>query len=351
MCMISSLRLFVLFLCIIFNSLSITTSHVVSWLNGSSDSFDFRYQRTLLHVVGNEQFMAIPTIGIITELSQKGSDTPAIPKDPRTLWDTHVCLIPQLFSSFQLEQWNKAREEIRRYDVERVMNSYTRPSDGDLGYDPHNLKFYLHPYYLFRITSNGNHLRGSDGKKLQVNYFTIYKAASTYVRNLLAEFCKKCFGKISWSEMYLFEWMKKDRMKRTKVSLRKTDGQYSFAIVRDPMARFISGFTELEQRRRDKKANETKAVSKTVVNQPKKTENVQPQRCMRGFICTRSMSFALDAESKRRHWEEKTTNDDRLETFIFWLLRYDGSHSVVRECPECDHITPQGTIDCWMVTL
>jgi hypothetical protein len=34
-----------------------------------------------------------------------------------------------------------------------------------------------------------------------------------------------------------------------------------------------------------------------------------------------------------------------LETFILWLLRYNGSHSIIRECPECDHIAPQvGTL-------
>ena len=152
----------------------ITTANSISWLNGTSDPFDFQYQRTLLHVVGNEQLMAIPTTDIITELAQKGSETSSIPKDPRTLWDTHVCLIPQLFSTFQSEQWKKAREELKRYDIEHVMTSYNRPMIGDYGHDPHNLKFYLHPYYLFRMTSTGNHLRGSGKKRLQVNYFTLF---------------------------------------------------------------------------------------------------------------------------------------------------------------------------------
>ena len=147
--------------------------------------------------------------------------------------------------------------------------------------------------------------------------------------------------------------MKKDRMKRQKVSLRKSDGQYSFAIVRDPMTRFISGFTELEQRRRDKKANETKVANKTPPKkQPIAAPKISPMKCLKGMNCSVSLKgVVLDAQSKRRHWEEKITNDDRLETFIFWLLRYDGSHSVVRECPECDHITPQGMIHCWMVAL
>ena len=350
--MVSSYRLVVLFLSIIFSSLFITASQI-SWLNGSSDSFDFQYQRTQLHVLSLGRFAAGRPDNLIKNLSQKGIETSAIPEDPRKLWDTHVCLIPQLFSIFQREQWNKAREEIRRFDVNRVMNSYTRPKSGDLGYDPHNLKFYLHPYYLFRMKSNGHIL----------NYFTIYKAASTYVHNLLADFCKnidKHKRLCSWSELYLFDWMmKKDRMKREQISLRKTDGQsqYSFAIVRDPLARFISGFTELEQRRRDKKANETKISSKIAVHQPKKPAVIRLKNspvpiCLKGMKCNLPpKQLSLDAESKRRHWEEKTTNDDRLETFIFWLLRYDGSHSVVRECPECDHITPQGTIDCWMVTL
>ena len=362
MAILSLVRLVILFVGILFCFPPIASSPI-SWLNETTEPFDFQYQRTLLHVIANEHFMAFPTIDIIAELIQKGIHASTVPQDPRTLWDTHVCLIPQLFSTFQSEQWKKARQEVNRYDMEHVMKSYSRPMIGDGGYDPHNLKFYLHPYYLFRMTSNGNHLRGSGGKRVQVNYFTIYKAASTYIRNLFTDFCKKVVGKVSWSEMYLFEWMKKDRSKRLKVSLRKSDGQYSFAIVRDPMARFISGFTELEQRRRDKKAAEVK-VAKATMTQPKRLDHPsvgrldggyrqQALKCPHGFSCIGidSASSKLDAQSKRRHWEEKVSNDDRLETFIFWLLRYDGSHSMVRECPECDHITPQGMLDCWMVVL
>ena len=350
---ISFVRLVILCISVIFNSVS-NASNPVSWLNGSSDTFDIQYQRTLLHVVALERFVAGRPDNLFKDLSPKGSNVSDVPKDPRTLWDTHVCLIPQLFSTFQREQWNKAREELRIYDVERVMNSYKRPAIGDVGYDPFFLKFYLHPYYLLRMTTNGHNLRGSAaGKKVQVNYFTIYKAASTYLHNLLVDFCKSLDSdkrSCNWSDMYIFEWIKKERMKRQKISLRKSDGQYSFAVVRDPIARFISGFTELEQRRRDKNATEPKLV-KAEVDQSKPPPVVQPKRlsmkCLKGMKCALppKVPLILDSESKRRHWEEKINQDDRLETFIFWLLRYDGSHSMVRECPECDHITPQGELD------
>ena len=323
----------------------------IAWLNGSTETFDFQFQRSLLHVVALERFSAGRPDNLITELSRKrGIEASTIPEDPRSLWDTHVCLIPQLHSMFQREQWTKARDEINGYDVDRVMKSYTRPKFGDVGYDPQVLKFYLHPYYMFHMTTNGHNL----------NYFTIYKAASTYVHNLLADYCTKSEKRqklCSWSEMYLFEWLKKDKMKRQKILLRKRDGQCSFAIVRDPMARFISGYTEVEQRRRDKKANETKIANKAAITSPSKPAVVTPLKapdfkCLKGMKCVVPLKApVLDAQSKRRHWEEKVSNDDRLETFIFWLLRYDGSHSMVRECPECDHITPQGMLDCWMVVL
>ena len=35
------------------------------------------------------------------------------------------------------------------------------------------------------------------------------------------------------------------------------------------------------------------------------------------------------------------SQERRLETFILWLLRYNGSHGIIRDCPECDHIAPQ----------
>ena len=54
-----------------------------------------------------------------------------------------VCVLPDVFSVFQRDQWARARAEVAAYDPHGVSRSYRRPRN-DAGYDPLHLKVCTH---------------------------------------------------------------------------------------------------------------------------------------------------------------------------------------------------------------
>jgi len=189
---------------------------------------------------------------------------------------------------------------------------------------------------------------------------------------------------VGWNETYAYAWFKSGRRKRAQISLQPRHGHYSFTVVRDPLARFVSGFTEVEYRRRTFRVNGTATNTKNNTTtgssssgkvegldmgsasaptraradgSAAETDGRRSSRSKNSKSGKKNNNYALreastlDTNARRRHWEElpnattPAVNVVRLETFILWMLRYEGSHSLMRECPECDHVAPQvGTL-------
>ena len=147
------------------------TSHVSSGSgNSSSDSsgsdwwhdrapapFILSYQHTQMNTIGLVRVIGGVSDAAFHELfSTNATKTkpqlpplpsplppPPPPRPPplsrRQLWDTKVCVLPDVFSLFQKKQWARARAEVAAYDLHGVLNSYRRPRM-DPGYDSLHLK-------------------------------------------------------------------------------------------------------------------------------------------------------------------------------------------------------------------
>ena len=337
-------------------------SNEVAWqFDPQHTPFQLHQQDAALHAAGlNTFFLVGQQMALLRGKNSTGTATtsgderPTVDKNRREVMDNLVCRLPEVFSVFQTEQWEKARREVEMYDVESILSSYHQKKP-ERGYDSRYLKFYMHPYYLFQLlgpnasaptslTRAASTSPSSRQQPPQVNFFTIYKSANTYVRGLLDEYIKQQQRTMRASETFLFEVFFPSSGKHRKVvaSLQDTERnkQYSFTIVRDPLSRFISGFTEVEWRRSLKPLDRS---DKTTLPSSVDSSTMH-------FV--RQLIINTDP-SRRRQWEERPRNAtiDRLETFILWLLRYNGSHSMMRECGECDHITPQGRLNLPNPTL
>jgi hypothetical protein len=190
-------------------------------------------------------------------------------------------------------------------------------------------------------------------------FFTIYKSGNTYIRSLLEHALLENTAGYS-TDVMIKSLLKNGRIvpsRRTavgtirrapRVSMSTANGYYSFAFVRDPIERFISGYTEIEHR---------------IVNAPP-----VPVVCGEGppSLLGAPHTLLYDNTEGKHHGQEKPIlvgtplyreghthfwrdyplgSVARFEAYIIWLLKFAASNKIISSCPVNDHIAPQvGTL-------